>query len=213
MSDWLPSNFKICTSSKEYITGIVSSVEELRHLTLLESHKRASGTSYTVWSDDSNKKQKVTPQCLWRVEDYSEHVPLSVKRRVIYACQHGKNYKKTPTTDDLHTEHEYTRRKRFHIQNSKKVDCPAKLYVRYVVRQFLNRWMEMTVVFLPVNMQTSFLKESHSLSDSVTFHCSGKWWFGRLYMRRSCKPWINQFFKYLHVMFFLCKLNWVWNYG
>ncbi len=43
----------------------------------------------------------MTPRCLWRVEDYSEHVPLSVKRRVIYACQHGKNYKKTPTTDDL----------------------------------------------------------------------------------------------------------------
>lgn len=35
------------------------------------------------------------------MEDYSEHVPLSVKRRVIYACQHGNNYKKTPTTDDL----------------------------------------------------------------------------------------------------------------
>nr|XP_055035794.1 uncharacterized protein LOC129423513 isoform X3 [Misgurnus anguillicaudatus] len=104
---------------------IVSSEEELKHL--LENHKRASGTSYTVWSDDSHKKQKVTPRCLWKVEDYSEHVPLSVKRRVIYACQHGKNYKKTTTTDDLHTEHDYRRRKRFHIQNSKKVDCPAKL--------------------------------------------------------------------------------------
>ncbi|KAF4118234.1 hypothetical protein G5714_000285 [Onychostoma macrolepis] len=45
--------------------------------------------------------KKLTPRCLWRVEDYSEHVPLSVKRRVIYACQHGKNYMKTPTTDDL----------------------------------------------------------------------------------------------------------------
>nr|XP_055035793.1 uncharacterized protein LOC129423513 isoform X2 [Misgurnus anguillicaudatus] len=124
-TDWLPTNFKICTSSEEYITGIVSSEEELKHL--LENHKRASGTSYTVWSDDSHKKQKVTPRCLWKVEDYSEHVPLSVKRRVIYACQHGKNYKKTTTTDDLHTEHDYRRRKRFHIQNSKKVDCPAKL--------------------------------------------------------------------------------------
>ncbi|XP_055073934.2 uncharacterized protein [Misgurnus anguillicaudatus] len=130
-TDWLPTNFKICTSSEEYITGIVSSEEELKHL--LENHKRASGTSYTVWSDDSHKKQKVTPRCLWKVEDYSEHVPLSVKRRVIYACQHGKNYK-TTTTDDLHTEHDYRRRKRFHIQNSKKVDCPAKLYVRYVER-------------------------------------------------------------------------------
>ncbi|RXN31346.1 sentrin-specific protease 2-like protein [Labeo rohita] len=37
----------------------------------------------------------------------------------------------------MHTEHEYTRRKRFHIQNSKKVDCPAKLYVRYVVRKYI----------------------------------------------------------------------------
>ncbi|KAF4101502.1 hypothetical protein G5714_017934 [Onychostoma macrolepis] len=27
----------------------------------------------------------------------------------------------------------------FHIQNSKKVDCPAKLYVRYVVRKYLTK--------------------------------------------------------------------------
>ncbi|XP_026997303.1 uncharacterized protein LOC113639573 isoform X2 [Tachysurus fulvidraco] len=131
-TDWLPKHLTICSASEEYITGIVSTEEELKQL--LESHKRASGTSYTIWSDDSHKKQKVTPRCLWKVEDYSEHVPLSVKRRVIYACTHGKNYKKTTTTDDLHTEHEYTRRKRFHNQNSKKVDCPAKLYVRYVER-------------------------------------------------------------------------------
>ncbi|XP_060748268.1 uncharacterized protein LOC132860949 isoform X2 [Tachysurus vachellii] len=129
---WIPTHVKICSASEEYVTGIVSTEEELKHL--LESHKRASGTSYTIWSDDSHKKQKVTPRCLWKVEDYSEHVPLSVKRRVIYACTHGKNYKKTTITDDLHIEHEYTRRKRFHNQNSKKVDCPAKLYVRYIER-------------------------------------------------------------------------------
>ncbi|RXN04224.1 methyltransferase 25 [Labeo rohita] len=44
---------------------------------------------------------------------------------------------KTLITELEHTEHEYTRRKRFHIQNSKKVDCPAKLYVRYVVRKYI----------------------------------------------------------------------------
>ncbi|KAK2848175.1 hypothetical protein Q7C36_009857 [Tachysurus vachellii] len=101
--DWIPTNFKIC------ISGVSCQI------------------TLTV-SDDSHKKQKVTPQCLWKVEDYSEHVALSVKSRVIYACQHGKNYKKTTTTDDLHTEHEYTRRKRFHVE------CPAKVYVRYVER-------------------------------------------------------------------------------
>jgi len=35
----------------------------------------------------------------------------------------------------------------------------------FVSRQFPNRQMEMTVVFLSANMQTSFLKESHLPSD------------------------------------------------
>lgn len=47
LSDCLPTNVKICTSSEVNITGVVSSEEELKHL--LESHKCASRTTYSIW--------------------------------------------------------------------------------------------------------------------------------------------------------------------
>ncbi|CAL8268957.1 unnamed protein product [Boreogadus saida] len=69
---------------------------------------------------------------LWQVEDFNEDTPLCVKKRIVLACQHGKARQKKEK-EKRSAEHVYTK-KRFHVQNGKKLDCPAKLFIRHVLR-------------------------------------------------------------------------------
>ncbi|KAK6490565.1 hypothetical protein HHUSO_G5136 [Huso huso] len=81
-------------------------------------------------SDDKKKKEKGAQRLVWQVEDFSDSVQLAVNNRVIHCCQYGKGHKrdlkcKKPCEDG---EHDYTVKRRFHIQKIKKVDCPAKVF-------------------------------------------------------------------------------------
>ncbi|CAL8273855.1 unnamed protein product [Gadus morhua 'NCC'] len=68
----------------------------------------------------------------WQVEDFNEENPLCVKKRMVLACQHGKARQKK-YKENHSAEHVYTK-KPFHVQNGKKLDCPAKLFIRHVLR-------------------------------------------------------------------------------
>ncbi|XP_042365896.1 calcium-responsive transcription factor-like [Plectropomus leopardus] len=127
---WLPSSFQILKKVSGYISGIVNSEEELENL--LENHKRATLTSFNTWSRGLKDSSKL--RTLWQVEDYSDDTPLCVTKRVILTCQHGKApSKKTSTAKDHSLEYANTK-KRSRVQRVKKLDCPAKLFIRYVKR-------------------------------------------------------------------------------
>ncbi|XP_070848585.1 calcium-responsive transcription factor isoform X1 [Chaetodon trifascialis] len=126
---WLPPSFQILNRSGGYISGIVNSEEELR--TLLENHKTATLTSFNKWSDtvkDSSKLRR-----LWQVEDYSEDTPLCVTKRVILTCHHGKAPCRRPSTANTEASLEHACKKK-RIRKGKKLDCPAKLFIRHVMR-------------------------------------------------------------------------------
>ncbi|XP_029983158.1 uncharacterized protein LOC115414097 [Sphaeramia orbicularis] len=126
---WLPSSSKVVNQSGGYLSVIVNSEEELT--TLLENHKRATLTSFNKWSVKFKDAGKL--RLLWQVEDYSEDTPLCVTKRVIRDCQHGKA-SRAHTAKQVHSlEHVYTKKK-LHIQKRKKVDCPAKMFIRHVKR-------------------------------------------------------------------------------
>lgn len=110
------------------MSGTVKSEEELG--SLLENHKRATYTSFNTWSE--HKKDKFKRRLLWQVEDYADDVPVCVEKRAILACQHGKASKR-PTAEEQPSEHVYSK-KRLYVQRGKKVDCPAKLFIRHVTR-------------------------------------------------------------------------------
>ncbi|XP_029996582.1 uncharacterized protein LOC115423720 isoform X2 [Sphaeramia orbicularis] len=121
---WIGTYFTLVKRSDGYITGIVNNEDELR--TLLENFKRATLTAYNKWSDHMSENSKA--RLLWQVEDDSDNIPLCVTRRIILACQHGKGYSRRSKV-----EHVYTN-KRFHVRKGKKVNCPAKLFIRQVTR-------------------------------------------------------------------------------
>ncbi|KAG9276104.1 uncharacterized protein LOC111196589 [Astyanax mexicanus] len=135
--DWLPACFTVLTKTDTHIAGFVSTEQELE--TVLECHKRATMTSFNIWSNDRKKKEKSPHRILWQVEDFSNNVPLIVTNRLIYSCQHGKG-RNRKTSEELCTgeEHAYTgKRKRLQIQTTKKKNCPAKLFVRHITRAFM----------------------------------------------------------------------------
>ncbi|XP_049330199.1 uncharacterized protein LOC111189631 isoform X1 [Astyanax mexicanus] len=132
--DWLPACFTVLTKTDTHIAGFVSTEQELE--TVLECHKRATMTSFNIWSNDREKKEKSPHRILWQVEDFSNNVPLIVTNRLIYSCQHGKG-RNRKTSEELCTgeEHAYTgKRKRLQIQTTKKKNCPAELFVRHITR-------------------------------------------------------------------------------
>lgn len=117
---WVPSCFSLLKRCDGYVSGIVDSDSDLTQL--LESHSRATLTTYNKWSVYNSKSRH-----MWAVEDYSDDVPLSVQHRQILTCQHSKSYyRKTQEKTGV-------TKKRIHL-HFKKVDCPAKLYIRHVTR-------------------------------------------------------------------------------
>ncbi|XP_029574814.1 uncharacterized protein LOC115165676 isoform X3 [Salmo trutta] len=126
---WIPASFKVISRSNGYMSGTVKSEEELG--SLLENHKRATYTSFNTWSE--HKKDKIKRRLLWQVEDYADDVPVCVEKRAILACQHGKASKRPSTAEEQPSEHVYSK-KRLYVQRGKKVDCPAKLFIRHVTR-------------------------------------------------------------------------------
>ncbi|XP_041701716.1 uncharacterized protein LOC121538043 isoform X2 [Coregonus clupeaformis] len=126
---WIPASFKVISRSNGYISGTVKSEEELG--SLLENHKRATYTSFNTWSE--HKKDQIKRRLLWQVEDYADDVPVCVEKRAILACQHGKASKRHSTAEEQPSEHVYSK-KRLYVQRGKKVDCPAKLFIRHVTR-------------------------------------------------------------------------------
>ncbi|KAL5013807.1 hypothetical protein ScPMuIL_008077 [Solemya velum] len=92
-----------------------------------------------VSSDDVKKKSKTERRLLWNHEGVSGfNCPFSVDRSVVYTCQYGKPRKQSQSKKKRktggNTDHQYLRKRRFLIQNTKKVDCEAKLFVRYITR-------------------------------------------------------------------------------
>ncbi|KAM3602945.1 uncharacterized protein V6R79_013745 [Siganus canaliculatus] len=127
---WVPSSFKILKRSDGYISGIVDSEEELKNL--LENHKRATLTSFLKWSEKSKNSSKL--RFLWQVEDYSEETPLCVTRREILTCRHGKASCRRPSAARENSLEQTCTKKRIRAQKVKKLDCPAKLFIRHVKR-------------------------------------------------------------------------------
>ncbi|KAK7940193.1 hypothetical protein WMY93_003519 [Mugilogobius chulae] len=124
---WIPPFFNVIRKGDGYISGIINNENELT--SLLESHSRATFTSYIKWSDHIRETSKNGRQ-LWQVDDYSEDVPLCVRRRIIMVCQHGKAYiKKAKECGDVENNKKQVRKK-----SSKKLDCPAKLFIRHITR-------------------------------------------------------------------------------
>ncbi|CAB1329953.1 unnamed protein product, partial [Coregonus sp. 'balchen'] len=117
---WIPASFKVISRSNGYISGTVKSEEELG--SLLENHKRATS---------EHKKDQIKRRLLWQVEDYADDVPVCVEKRAILACQHGKASKRHSTAEEQPSEHVYSK-KRLYVQRGKKVDCPAKLFIRHL---------------------------------------------------------------------------------
>ncbi|XP_041819828.1 uncharacterized protein LOC121625691 isoform X2 [Chelmon rostratus] len=125
---WVPPSFQILNRGGGYISGIVNSEGELG--TLLENHKRATRTSFNKWSDTVKDSSKL--RHLWQVEDYSEDTPLCVTKRVILTCHHGKAPCRRPSTAKEPSLEHACKKKR--IRKGKKLDCPAKLFIRHVKR-------------------------------------------------------------------------------
>ncbi|XP_071821469.1 uncharacterized protein [Apostichopus japonicus] len=132
----MPGSFKLLQLTDTYISGFVSSQEELEDV--LDCHSRQYLTSFVTWSDDINKqvKDKKKRRLLWKSEGFAGNVPISINRRKIYMCQYGKAYKcsRTATQKVQHGHHDYLRKKRFLVQNTKKMNCQAKIFVRYITR-------------------------------------------------------------------------------
>lgn len=126
---WVPSCFQVIKRCDGYISGLVNNEEELT--TLLESHGRATYTSYITWSDHARETANNGRQ-LWHVEDYSDDVPLCVRRRMILMCQHGRAYQKKPKESSDGEQGNKKRRSR--TKTVMRLDCPAKIFIRYVTR-------------------------------------------------------------------------------
>ncbi|PIK44640.1 hypothetical protein BSL78_18499 [Apostichopus japonicus] len=124
--DWLPKCFKVATKNDTHLTGFVSNEEELQEV--LESHSRAFSTTFAKWCGDKNKKARANRKrrLLWKSEDFPGNIPIIINNRSIYTCQYGKKY--TKSKESL----EPGKKKR--NRRSIKVDCPAKLAVRYITR-------------------------------------------------------------------------------
>lgn len=131
---WLPSSFHVTESTASYISGWVSDEKDLG--LVLEAHRRSSLCTFVTWSDDIKKKKKSERRLLWKCDGVSGvNCPFVVDRSVVYCCQYGKPRKQSGTKENKHqNDHQYLRKKRFLIQNTKKVDCVAKLFVRYISR-------------------------------------------------------------------------------
>lgn len=58
-------------------------------------------------SDDKKKKStsKKRQRLLWKIEDFSENVPLTVNNRVILSCKYGKAYKRKQKPDTVSHNH------------------------------------------------------------------------------------------------------------
>ncbi|KAJ0041764.1 hypothetical protein NL108_007203 [Boleophthalmus pectinirostris] len=125
---WIPPCFHVIKRGDGYISGIINNENELT--TLLESHSRATYTSYIKWSDHTRETCNNGRQ-FWQVDDYSEDVPLCVRRRIILLCQHGKAYVKKAKEECRDVEQENIKRR---VRSSKKLNCPAKLFIRHITR-------------------------------------------------------------------------------
>ncbi|KAJ8321266.1 hypothetical protein KUTeg_001124, partial [Tegillarca granosa] len=138
---WLPSSFHVTESTASYISGWVSDEKDLGFV--LEAHRRSSLCTFVTWLDfhlfnssiivlyeatllkdrrvatwnDIKKKKKSERRLLWKCDGVSGvNCPFVVDRSVVYCCQYGKPRKQSGT------------------KNTKKVDCVAKLFVRYISR-------------------------------------------------------------------------------
>ncbi|CAL9693534.1 unnamed protein product [Knipowitschia caucasica] len=125
---WLPPCFNVLSRGDGYISGIISNETELA--LLLETHSKATYTSYLKWSDHVSKTSNLRQ--FWHLDDYSEDVPLCVRRRIILVCRHGKAYVKKPKQCPDGAQ-ENVKRKPRRI-NSKKMNCPAKVFIRHITR-------------------------------------------------------------------------------
>lgn len=125
---WIPPCFQVIRRINGYISGIVNNEDELT--ALLESHSRATYTSYLAWSDHARETANNSRQ-LWQVEDYADDVPLCVRRRVILMCQHGKAYPKKPKEC---VDGEPGKKRRVRAKTILRLDCPAKIFIRHVTR-------------------------------------------------------------------------------
>ncbi|PIK33999.1 hypothetical protein BSL78_29180 [Apostichopus japonicus] len=91
-----------------------------------------------VLADDKNSKRKKAARnrILWKIEDIDDNIPLQVTSREILNCQYGKPPKPTKNPTVKISDHNYGQpsRKRFHVQKSRKVGCPSKVYIRHITR-------------------------------------------------------------------------------
>ncbi|XP_071840285.1 uncharacterized protein [Apostichopus japonicus] len=89
-------------------------------------------------ADDKNSKRKKAARnrILWKIEDIDDNIPLQVTSREILNCQYGKPPKPTKNPTVKISDHNYGQpsRKRFHVQKSRKVGCPSKVYIRHITR-------------------------------------------------------------------------------
>ncbi|XP_062614804.1 uncharacterized protein LOC134276580 [Saccostrea cucullata] len=135
-NDWIPPCFQTTCVTEFHILGWVNNDADLN--TVLEAHKRSSLCSFVTWSDDKKKKEKKKRRIVWQHEDVNTGdsiCPFTVDRSVVLTCQFGKGRKANaalPTEDSQNSDHVYEKKKRFLIQNSRKVGCDAKLHIRYI---------------------------------------------------------------------------------
>lgn len=90
LKKWLPACFHTLSQSETHLSGYVSSESELQ--SVLECYSRVTLTSFVKWSDDKAriKKRGSKRRLLWKFEDYSNDVPLTIQNRQILSCQFGK---------------------------------------------------------------------------------------------------------------------------